>query len=310
VTGHEHSELSDEERADMSRGRGPSDTVAELVEKLDLEVLDTDLMLGDPGTGSGRLFGGLVAAQSVIAAGRTVGNDSSLHSLHAYFLRPGRHEIPLRFVIDRIRDGRTFTTRRVVAHQGGEAIFNLSASFARPEEGFNHQDPMPETMGPDGLPEMSEVRARWLGEPPPKRVIYGPMEIRLSDDYAHAGADRGAEVRRLDPSRHVWMRFNGAPPESPLVRTAMLVYASDRTLMGTALRLTGHMPGGDFMGTSLDHAVWIHHAPALDDWFLYASQCPMAQSGRALIHAAMYEGKGKRIASVTQEGLVRRIRPR
>jgi acyl-CoA thioesterase-2 len=129
------------------------------LQNLDLEALDSDLFLGNPGRGEGRLFGGMVAAQSVIAAGRTVAPERKLHSLHAYFLRPGRHGVPIRFVVDRIRDGRTFTTRRVKAHQAGEAIFNLSASFARPEEGISHQDPMPEAPAPDGLTEWEDARA-------------------------------------------------------------------------------------------------------------------------------------------------------
>jgi acyl-CoA thioesterase-2 len=300
LRGTKESRPGKSEEATTIRGRGPLDTVAELVERLDLEILDKDLMLGDPGSGGGRLFGGLVAAQSVVAAGRSVeGNDSSLHSLHAYFLRPGRHGIPIRFVIDRIRDGRSFTTRRVVAHQGGEAIFNVSASFAKPEEGFSHQEPMPDSVGPEGLPEMSEVKARWFNEPAPSPAVYGALEIRIADGFAIS------EGEKLEPQRHIWMRLNGPPPEDPLLRTALLVYASDRTLMGTAHRVIGQMPGGDYMGSSLDHAVWIHHPPALDSWFLYSSRCPMAQSGRALIHGAIYEGDGKRVASVTQEGLLR-----
>src|SRR5262245_13845120 len=130
---------------------------------LDLEALDADLFLGDPGPGAGRLFGGMVAAQSVIAAGRTVPTERPLHSLHAYFLRPGRHDAPIRFVVDRIRDGRSFTTRRVVAHQAGEAIFNLDASFARPEAGIAHQDPAPQAPPPEQCEDWEVARSRVLG---------------------------------------------------------------------------------------------------------------------------------------------------
>ncbi len=135
----------------MSEAR--PDPLARLLRCLDLEALDRDLFLGQPVEGTGRLFGGLVASQSVIAAGRTVDPPRHLHSLHGYFLRPGRHDAPIRFVVDRIRDGRSFTTRRVKAHQAGEAIFNLSASFAVAEDGISHQGPMPEAPGPDGLPD-------------------------------------------------------------------------------------------------------------------------------------------------------------
>ena len=156
--------------------RSKKTPIEKLCRRLVLEPLDRDLFLGHPGRGEGRLFGGLVAAQSVCAAIATIdeaesdkGRPSSLlHSIHAYFLRPGRYDLPIRFVVDRIRDGRTFTTRRVVAHQGGEAIFTMAASFARPEEGMSHQRPMPEVGPPDGLEEWTTLRAREWGRPDPE----------------------------------------------------------------------------------------------------------------------------------------------
>lgn len=274
-------------------------TVPQLIESLDLEELDRDFYVGDPGPGKGRLFGGLVAAQSVVAAGRTVAAEKTLHSLHAYFLRPGGYGKPIRYTVDRIRDGRSYTTRRVVALQDGEAIFNLSASFALPEDGMSHQQPMPDAPGPEGLPEMSEVRARWFNEPPPTQVVTGTLEMRVFDDT------EGDPRVKLEPTRHVWMRLNGKQPDDPLLRTALLVHSSDRTLLGTALRPMGRTPGGDTMVTSLDHGFWLHQPPDLSDWFLYSSNSPMAHAGRALVHGAMYSPDGKRIASVTQEGLVR-----
>ncbi|MCP4039398.1 MAG: acyl-CoA thioesterase II [bacterium] len=291
-----------EEKPQNPRPQAAETSVSELIERLRLEALDRDFYVGSPGEGSGRLFGGLVAAQSVVAAGRTVGEESALHSLHAYFLRPGSYGKPIRYTVDRIRDGRTFSTRRVVALQAGEAIFNLSASFAIPEQGLSHQEPMPDTPGPDGLPEMSEVRARWFNEPPPDPVVTGTMEMRLVDDTD------GDPSAKLEPIRNVWMRFNGAPPEDPLLRTALLVYASDRTLLGTSLRPAGLTAGKDTVVASLDHAFWLHHPPKLDDWFLYSSRSPMAHAGRALVRGAMYDPNGTRIASVTQEALIRRRR--
>ncbi len=275
-------------------------TVPELIESLDLEELDRDFYVGNPGEGRGRLFGGLVAAQSVVAAGRTASPEAPLHSLHAYFLRPGSYGKPIRYTVDRIRDGRTFTTRRVVARQSGEAIFNLSASFAVPEDGISHQEPMRDTPPPEGLPEMNEVRARWFNEPPPNPVVTGTLEMRLVDDTD------GDPSTKLEAVRNVWMRINGEPPEDPLLRTALLVHSSDRTLLGTALRPAGLTPGKDTLVTSLDHAFWLHHIPKLDDWFLYSSRSPVAHAGRALVRGAMYEPSGRRIASVTQEGLIRR----
>ena len=266
---------------------------------LDLEALDADLFLGDPGPGSGRLFGGMVAAQSVIAAGRTVGAERPLHSLHAYFLRPGRHDLPIRFVVDRIRDGRSFTTRRVVAHQAGEAIFNLAASFALPERGIEHQDPMPAAPPPDSLPDWEDVRAQMLRDPSLGRA-HGPVEVRMCDPLTP------------DPSparQRNWMRVRGELPDDPLLHTAMLVYATDRTLLSTAARPHG-IPWRERLGASLDHAVWIHEAVRLDGWLLYTSESPVARSARGMIFGAIHRPDGLRVASVAQEGLVRRRRDR
>lgn len=291
--------MAGEEKAGSPRPKMVETTVPELIESLNLEELDRDFFVGDPGRGNGRLFGGLVAAQSVVAAGRTVPADKSLHSLHAYFLRPGAYGKPIRYTVDRIRDGRSYTTRRVVALQAGEAIFNLSASFAVHEDGLSHQQSMPDAPGPKGLPEMSEVRARWFNEPPPKQVVFGTMEMRVVDDTD------GDPSTKLEPTRNIWMRLNGEQPDDPLLRTALLVHASDRTLLSTALRPMGRTPGGDTMVASLDHGFWLHHPPDLSDWFLYSANSPMAHAGRALIHGAIYAPDGRRIASVTQEGLVR-----
>ncbi len=277
-----------------------SGPLAALLDRLTgVESLDRDLYLGMPERGEGALFGGFVAAQTVMVAGRTV-EDGALHSLHAYFLRPGRHDVPIRYVVDRIRDGRTFTTRRVVAHQGGEAIFNLSASFARPEPGISHQDPAPEAPPPDDLPDWEDARVRILGDPD-KRRPDGPVEARLCDP-PHP-------ERKLPARQRVWMRPRGPLPEDPLVHAAVLVYASDRTLMSTAARPHG-LPWGRRMGWSLDHCVWLHHPPRFDDWVLYASQSPAAHAARGLIFGAMYDGRGTRMVSVAQEVLIREPRPR
>jgi len=281
---------------------GPLDEALEsplevLLGCLDLEAQGADLFLGDPGPGEGRLFGGMVAAQSVIAAGRTVARERRLHSLHAYFLRPGRHGVPLRFVVDRIRDGRTFTTRRVVAHQAGEAIFNLDASFALPEQGIAHQDPMPAAPPPESLPDWEEVRAQMLRDP----TLVGtrsPIEVRMCDPLTP------------DPSparQRNWMRVRGTLPEDPLLHTAMLVYATDRSLLSTAARPHG-IPWRERRGSSLDHAVWIHEPVRLEGWLLYTSESPVARSGRGMIFGAIHRPDGRRLASVAQEGLVRRRR--
>jgi acyl-CoA thioesterase-2 len=267
-----------------------------LLEHLALQTLDRDLFLGDPGTGEGRLFGGLVAAQSVVAAGLTVDDDRPLHSLHAYFLRPGRHGLPIRFVVDRIRDGRSFTTRRVKAHQGGEAIFNLSASFAKPEEGISHQDDMPEAPGPEGLPDWETIRAQYLGDANATR-FESAVEVRMCDlpDSDHEARQRN------------WLRVKGPLPDDPLLHTAMLVYASDRTLLGTAARPHG-IPWNKRVAASLDHAMWIHRPVRMDDWLLYAAESPVAHSARGLCIGGLFYFDGTRVASVVQEALIRRAR--
>jgi acyl-CoA thioesterase-2 len=276
-----------------ARGTGP---LERLLERLELEPLDRDLYLGDPGGGEGRLFGGMVAAQSVVAAGRTV-EPGVLHSLHGYFLRPGSHDAPLRFVVDRIRDGRTFTTRRVVAHQGGEAIFSLSASFARSEEGISHQDPMPEAPAPESLPDWEDVRARILGDPSLRRRD-SAVELRMCDPEGFAGEPK-------PPRQSVWLRPRGEIPDDPLLHAAVLVYASDRTLINTAARPHG-LPWGKRVAASLDHAFWLHRPPRFDDWVLFASESPAAHAARGLVFGGMYRRRdGVRLASVAQEGLIR-----
>jgi acyl-CoA thioesterase-2 len=292
------------QRAEGEQSRSEDRSPLEILLRcLDLDALDRDLYLGDPGPGEGRLFGGMVAAQSVVAAYRTVEPDRPLHSLHAYFLRPGRHDVPLRFVVMRLRDGRTFTTRNVVAYQGGEAIFNLSASFATPEDGISHQSPMPEAPPPDTLQDWEVLRARALKLPDAFRE--SPVEVRLGDDY-----DFSDPEKRYEPRQTNWIRIRGALPDDPVVHTAMLVYLTDRTLLSTAARAHG-LPWGKRMSASLDHAVWIQHpfvrgTHMLDEsWMLYASESPAAHAARGIIFGGVYRGDGTRIASVAQEALIR-----
>jgi len=271
--------------------------LASLLRLLELDPLDADLYLGDPGAGEDRLFGGLVAAQSVMAAGRTVEAERSLHSLHGYFLRPGRHDLPLRFVVDRIRDGRTFTTRRVQAHQGGEAIFSMSASFCLPEEGISHEGPRPEAPPPEGLPDWEQVRARALGTPERRDAL----ELRMVDPAPMAAGETSPARQRN------WMRVRGKLPDDPLVHAALLVYLSDRTLLMTAARPHG-LPWGQRSSASLDHSMWIHRPVRLDDWILYAAESPVAHAARGLIFGGLFYRDGPRVASVAQEGLIRRLR--
>ena len=268
--------------------------LATLLGCLELEALDRDLYLGDPGPGEGRLFGGMVAAQSVMAGYRTVEDDKPIHSLHAYFLRPGRHDVPLRFVVDRIRDGRTFTTRRVAAYQGGEAIFSL------PEEGISHQDPMPEAPAPDSLPDWEQARAKVFPRNPDTELHREIAEIRLCEPWDLSDPDA-----RSEPRQRCWTRVRGTLPEDPAIHSALLVYLTDRMLLSTAARAHG-VPWGRGMAASLDHAVWFHHPVRLDEsWLLYASESPAAHAARAIIFGGLYRRGGERIASVAQEALIR-----
>ncbi len=305
----------------------PQNALDSLLQKLNLERLDRDLFLGDPGEGEFRLFGGMVAAQAVAAAYRTVpghglaaepeaadyGRVASLHSLHAYFLRPGRYDIPVRYVVYRIRDGRTFTTRDVVAHQAGEAIFNLSCSFVKPEEGVSHQEPAPSLPGPEGLPPWEFMRPDRHEE----RVMMerwerqAPIEMRTVD-VSRERKDQTAEGKDGEiPRRRVWIRPRGELPNEEWVHAAVLAYASDMGLIATA-RIPHNLPRPSagrsrFMGASasLDHAIWFHRPPRFDDWILYTSESPIAHSARALIYAQMWRGDGVRVASVVQESLIR-----
>jgi acyl-CoA thioesterase-2 len=271
--------------------------LARLLKQLELDRLDRDLFLGDPGKGQLRLFGGLVAAQSVVAAYRTV-EEGAMHSLHAYFLRPGKHDVPIRYVVYRIRDGRTFTTRDVVAYQSGEAIFNLSCSFVKPEEGISRTEPPPDVPGPEGLPQWEFAR--------PDRREDRQMMQRFERDSP-------VELRAIDttpqppdemPRRRVWMRVRGTLPEDPAVHAGLLAYASDRGLIATA-RIPLGGTRGSWSSASLDHALWFHRPPNFDDWVLFTSVSPVAHSARALIFGQMYRADGTRIASVVQEGLIR-----
>jgi acyl-CoA thioesterase-2 len=265
-----------------------------LIELLSLEKLDADLYLAETPLGEGRLFGGLVAAQAVMAASATA-KQGDLHSLHAYFLRPGAHGVPIRFVVHRIRDGRSFTTRRVVAHQGGEAILGLESSFTLPEQGISHEDAMPEAPPPDEVPDWEVLRAQMLRQP--EAVRPQPIEVRTCDPDDPDGKPQ-------PPAKRVWMRPAGPVPDDRRIHEALLVYASDRTLLSTASRPHG-LPWGKRMVASLDHAMWLHRPARFDDWVLYASHSPVAHAARGLVLGAMYDSQGARIASVAQEGLIR-----
>jgi acyl-CoA thioesterase-2 len=278
------------------------DPLARLLERFALTALGRDRFEARATNGMKRLFGGLIAAQSALAAMGTV-DDARLHSLHGYFLRAGRPGVPLQFEVARLRDGISFAARRVVARQGSEEIFELLASFTDRETGIAHtfEPPAAEAFATDpmSLPDWESVRSRETGEPPRAPDAVEVRVVRPEDDRPDATAP---------PHRAVWMRARGTMPDDPALHAALLVYATDRTLLRTAARLHGGMR--DRLPASLDHAVWLHRAPGadfrLDDWILYASETPIASGGRALVQGRMLTRDGVRIATVAQEGLLRR----
>lgn len=287
----------------MLHGEAP---ISGLLEQLDLEVLDHDLFRGlTPDDGRPRVYGGLVAAQALVAAGRTVGGELLAHSLHAYFLRPGDPKRPIIYEVDRIREGRSFTTRRVVAIQAGEAIFNLAASFQVPQEGLDHAVAAPEAPPPGEL-KSSVERLEGYVERSSSRVF--PFLLRMERPIEHRPVDH---VDHLEPTPHrglnrLWFRADGEIGDDPLMHQAVLTYASDSGLLDASLHYHGRTwLDRELMLASLDHAVWFHRPFRLDGWMLYATDSPSAGGGRSFNRGAIHTGEGTLVASVAQEALVR-----
>ena len=272
-----------------------------VVRLLDLEAIEVNIFRGvSPHEERQRVFGGQVAGQALVAASRTV-DKGAVHSLHAYFLRPGDPTVPILYQVDRIRDGRSFTTRRVVAIQHGRAIFNLAASFHVEEEGFEYHMPMPDVPEPGDLPdadtqwaELAEVFGDFM---PRDRAI----DIRYIDGLPFRRKGKSSSEMR------VWMRADGALPADPVLHTCLLTYASDMTLLDASLLPHGTSALDDeIMMASLDHAMWFHRAFRADEWFLYAQDTPSSSSGRGLARGSVFTRDGMLVASVVQEGLIRR----
>jgi len=275
-----------------------------LLSVLDLERLEQNLFRGrSPQSGWQRVFGGQVIGQALVAAARTVeGRDA--HSLHAYFMRPGDPAVPIIYEVDRIRDGKSFATRRVVAVQHGHAIFSMSASFQIPEEGLDHQIAMPDVAPPEDLPSETELKALFLeGAPEAVRRYWErerPIELRPVDLRHYVSRDR------LEPRQRVWVRATGALPDDPDIHRCVLAYASDMTLLDTSLFAHGRMIyDHDLQVASLDHALWFHRPFRADEWLLYAEDSPSASGGRGFNRGSLFSRDGRLVASVAQEGLIR-----
>jgi acyl-CoA thioesterase-2 len=281
-----------------------TDPVANLLSILDLEPLERNLYRGtSPQVGWQRVFGGLVISQALVAATRTVDDERRVHSLHGYFLRPGDPSVPIIYQVDRIRDGKSFATRRVVGIQHGEAIFALSCSYQRREEGWTHQPAMPEVPRPDQLPSDAELRQRFIALMPKNIRDYWererPIELRPVDLTRY--------VARIpqEPRQYIWIRAAGALPDDPTVHEAVLAYASDMTLLDTTLVAHGKSVfDPDVQAASIDHALWFHAPFKADEWLLYAQESPFTGGARGFARGQIWQN-GRLIASVAQEGLVR-----
>jgi acyl-CoA thioesterase II len=274
----------------------------DLVDLLDLEAIEVNIFRGvSPQENRQRVFGGQVAGQALVAASRTIDDpDRMIHSLHAYFLRPGDPKVPILYEVDRIRDGRSFATRRVVAIQHGQAIFNLQASFHVPEQGLDHQLSMPEVPAPTSLPDFRtrmapyrETLGEWYDRPRPidlRHIGSGPME--RAGERTHA--------------QRVWLRADGTLPDDPVLHACVVTYASDMTLLDTTVLPHGmswDSPGVQM--ASLDHAMWFHRPFRADHWLLYDQHTPSTSNARGLAIGSIYAESGELVVSVVQEGLIR-----
>ncbi|GAB2893647.1 acyl-CoA thioesterase [Streptomyces mayteni] len=287
-------------------------TLQYLLDLLDLEPIERDIFRGTSHDWVvPRVFGGQVAAQALVAACRTVPEERLPHSLHSYFLRPGDPGAPIVYTVDRIRDGQSFATRRVVAVQHGQAIFHLSASFQRHEEGLDHQEPMPPAPDPETLPAADELLPRYADLFWDAAVVDLLIEARRAVDLRYVTDPPFATAGRpREPRSQVWFRINGkldGDQDTPVTHTCLGTYVSDMTLLDSVLLAHGRggWMVGDIVGASLDHAMWFHRPFRADEWLLYDTDSPTSQGGRGLAHGRIFTADGRLAVTVMQEGLMR-----
>jgi acyl-CoA thioesterase-2 len=289
----------------------PEELVRWLVKLLDVKAGLDDGFLGRRKRGGvGRVFGGQVIAQALAAAERTVTSDRAAHSLHAYFLRGGSEDHEIEYTVARDFDGKSFSNRRVVATQQGAPILNFTASFQRSQDGLHHQESvMPDVPGPDELPSEADLRRQFADQMDPahRHQFTQPRPIEL----------RGVESRHwvnaapAPPYAHSWFRAVAPLPDDPAIHRAVLAYASDMTLLGTCILPHGlSWSRGEVISASLDHAVWFHDDFRADEWLLYATDSPWAARGRGFNRGRIFTRDGRLVASVAQEGMIRRTAPR
>jgi acyl-CoA thioesterase-2 len=277
----------------------------DLLSLLTLEQVEEDVFVGESrDIGTPQVFGGQVLGQALHAAVRTVASDRLPHSLHAYFLRRGDVAAPIRYEVDRSRDGASFSNRRIVAIQHQRPIFHMAASFQKEETGVEHQAEMPAVPGPDGLADRFEVEPAVLSQLHEKMQAYltrkRPFMVRPVRplDFLHP--------EKLEPVKQVWIRAVDTLPDDPVLHRTLLAYVSDYELLGTATLPHGiSFTSGQTKMASLDHAVWFHHRFRIDEWLLFVFDSPITSGARGLARCLVYTQAGKLVASSTQEGMIR-----
>lgn len=282
-----------------------SDPFANLISILDLEQLEHNLYRGtSPQGGWQRVFGGLVISQALVAATRTVEPDRRVHSLHGYFLRPGDPSVPIIYQVDRLRDGKSFTTRRAIAIQNGQPIFSLSCSYHRPEEGWHHQATMPDVPTPDQLPSIAELKDQFLGHLP--KVVRDYWERERPIELRPVDMKRYTARTPREPRQYIWIRAARKLPDDRPLHEAVLAYTTDMTLLDTTLVAHGKSVfDPDVQPASIDHAMWFHAPFKMDEWLLYAQESPFTGGARGFARGEIWQ-EGRLIASVAQEGLIRK----
>ncbi len=277
--------------------------IEDVLDLLDLEKIEENIFRGQsPEDRMQRVFGGQVLGQALVAASRTV-EGRVCHSFHAYFLRAGDPKVPILYEVDRSRDGSSFTSRRVVAIQHGKQIFTLAASFQAPEKGLEHQFDMPKVPGPDDLADEHEQRKKFMDQMPEeaKHWMSRPRPIEMRPVILDNWMNRAPR----EPFDNVWIRATGPVPDDVIVQQSVLAYASDMSLLDTALLPHGRSWNASIQMASLDHAMWFHHPFKMDDWLLYAQDSPNSSGARGFNRGSLYTRDGKLVASVVQEGLMR-----
>ena len=279
-----------------------------LLELLELEVVGEDVLRGpSQDLGWGTVFGGQVLGQALAASGRTVAAGRDAHSLHAYFLRPGDPARPITYHVERTRDGAAFSTRRIRAHQDGPPIFFMAASFQRSEPGLDHQAAMPAVPGPDGLASYDELTRQYLQQAP--EPLRASLDIEWPFEMRPVEVDNPLDPRPAAPVSHLWLRSAGPLPDDDRLHRCLLAYASDFSLLDTALAPHGRSYWQrDLRMASIDHAMWFHRGFRADDWLLHAMDSPTASGSRGLVRGQIFDRRGRLVASTAQEGMIRDLR--